>query len=319
LLIYCTNDNTNNIQIQVEEGQTATTYQAPVKTTDLSESLGQTVYGGRLLPRTGKVYSKFRKDTLGWGTDYVESTTMGDTIRRRFTLTGAQISNLADRANAVCDSAPYLADYTSDTVHFYVSSDRSIYIFLPVGTDESTQVDVCCVLTNAVEIQLTPHEIALSQGYNYISTNGTSISLAYHNGELATHADVEQLGETVNELGEYVDNIGSVKNITNRVTRTDKTTSGTLMVRQAGKMVSVLLSGVLAANAGDSQIILSGLPKAAIQTGGIIAGSSSTNCATINSCGAACWIGGSSTDLKAHFPSGITNLVLWIYITYMSE
>jgi hypothetical protein len=70
-------------------------------------------------------------------------------------------------------------------------------------------------LATPFTIQLTPHEIALSQGYNYISTNGTSISLAYHNGELASLADVSQLGETVNELGDYLYNdVESVDNIT---------------------------------------------------------------------------------------------------------
>ena len=50
-------------------------------------------------------------------------------------------------------------------------------------------------------IQLTPYEVILAEGDNYVSSNGTSISFSYHNGELASLADVSQLGETVNELG----------------------------------------------------------------------------------------------------------------------
>lgn len=60
-------------------------------------------------------------------------------------------------------------------------------------------------LATPTEIQLTPHEISLLKDYAYVSTNGTNIALDYHNGELASLADVSQLGETVNELGEYVD------------------------------------------------------------------------------------------------------------------
>ena len=55
-------------------------------------------------------------------------------------------------------------------------------------------------LATPFTIQLTPHEISLLKDYAYVSTNGTSISLDYHNGELASLADVAQLSQTVEEL-----------------------------------------------------------------------------------------------------------------------
>ena len=51
--------------------------------------------------------------------------------------------------------------------------------------------------TSPIEIQLTPHEISLLKDYAYVSTNGTSIALDYHNGEIATLGDVSQLNEVV--------------------------------------------------------------------------------------------------------------------------
>ena len=55
--------------------------------------------------------------------------------------------------------------------------------------------------SDTTTIQLTPHEVILAEGDNYVSSNGTSIRVSYHNGEIASLADVSQLGKTVNELG----------------------------------------------------------------------------------------------------------------------
>jgi len=154
--------------IQIEEASTPTTYVPYHKTTDLSESLGQTVYGGLLDVRSG-IFTKI------WG---------------------------------------YIASYAGETLPSEWISDRDEYVS---GTTPTTGAEVAYKLANAnyTTIQLTPHEIILLKDYAYVSTNGTSIALDYHNGELASLADVSQLGETVNELGEYVgkNNAGSVIDI----------------------------------------------------------------------------------------------------------
>ena len=59
-------------------------------------------------------------------------------------------------------------------------------------------------LATPFTIQLTPYEISLLKDYVYVSTNGTNISLDYHNGELASLSDVAQLSETVERLTEYI-------------------------------------------------------------------------------------------------------------------
>ena len=55
-------------------------------------------------------------------------------------------------------------------------------------------------LATPIEIQLTPHEISLLKDYAYVSTNGTSIALDYHNGEIATLGDVAQVGQTIDKV-----------------------------------------------------------------------------------------------------------------------
>lgn len=157
LLVYCDNAGANNIQLQVEESQTATTYESPNKTTSISESLGQTVYGGNLDVRSG-IFTKT------WG---------------------------------------YIASYAGETLPSEWISDRDEYVS---GTTPTTGAEVAYKLANAnyTKIQLTPHETSLLKDYAYVSTNGTSISLSYHNGELASLGDVEALGETVNNLGDDI-------------------------------------------------------------------------------------------------------------------
>jgi hypothetical protein len=57
-------------------------------------------------------------------------------------------------------------------------------------------------LATPYTIQLTPHEISLLKDYAYVSTNGTNMSFSYKNGEMASLGDVENLGKTMNLLGD---------------------------------------------------------------------------------------------------------------------
>jgi len=249
LLIYCTNDNTNNIQIQVEEGQTATTYQAPVKTTDLSESLGQTVYGGTYNPRTGKftvTHKEVDLSTLSW--------TFYSNEPPRYASAAISDIKIPSSNSAVpvayCSKFEVAAYNSFTTGRIVVGQGKG----LVVGDSNSPTGQFIYELATPFTIQLTPHEIALSQGYNYISTNGTSINLAYHNGEVATHADVEQLAETVNELEDKVsaNDAGTQVNLMTYNTSTNKyvcPSDGYITLSNAGASVGdYIIMSVYGAN-----------------------------------------------------------------------
>ena len=195
---------------QLEEGEAATTYEAPNKTTDLSESLGQTVYYAINDVRTGKTPNKGKMIDLGnlswqyWQNNtFYANTGISDYAWKsdvkawceiyEFTGTTTGISSLT--GNAECKL--YYAAGQPQRI-LYVRDTR--YTDAAALKTALTGVKFCYEVNEPTEIQLTPHEISLLKDYAYVSTNGTNISLDYHNGEMASLADVSQLGETVNEL-----------------------------------------------------------------------------------------------------------------------
>ena len=200
--------------VQIEENNQATTYEPYHKTTDLSESLGQTVYGGTLDVRTG-VLTVDRGivdlGSLNWmytGSLFYSDSDIGAYIGegKIWDCSVYKGINNVEGSTAAADNPNFTicgySDLVSPAQRIYIkdSNQNSVeglktYLNGIIGVYE---------LATPYTIQLTPHEIALSQGYNYISTNGTSISLAYHNGEMASLGDVSQIGNTLNNLGSFL-------------------------------------------------------------------------------------------------------------------
>lgn len=209
----------NKNSVQVEEGSTATTYVPYNKTTDLSESLGQTVYGGTLDVRTGKL--TVDRAIVDMGDLSWTKQSYGFIANISTMLSGRNATEYANNPMVTCSmfaTAEALMAEVQNTIRPTYSSvtglsTATIVVFNTSYTDGNafktavTGQKLVYPLATPIEIQLTPHEIALSQDYAYLSTNGTLIQLDYHNGELATHADVEQLAETVNELGESLTHV----------------------------------------------------------------------------------------------------------------
>jgi len=212
---------------QIEIGTSATTYEPYHKTTDLSESLGQTVYWGRLLPRTGEfevLGGSVDLGTLTWQNDTTTRPADGSTIHAHFaSFTDCKVIASSAIANMYCSiyspSTVNKVDYgggneVMDAIMGGADNNRRIWIYDSRYNNTSAAdfktamsgIMLVYELATPFTIQLTPHEIALSQDYAYISTNGTLIALDYHNGEMASLADVSQLGETVNNLNDNVTN-----------------------------------------------------------------------------------------------------------------
>ena len=200
ILIVGSDSSFSISNLQVEENTTSTTYSPYHKTTDISESLGQTVYGATWYLRTGKLLGEWTLidlSTLSWG--YSSSSK-----RYEAPLPNAKNVGTGRSAEVICEK--YATDTgaaVGDSYKVFVSS-TNIYVY-DASQGGNPTGNCAYKLATPIEIQLTPHEISLLKDYAYVSTNGTSIALDYHNGELASLADVAQLGETVNELGKYVD------------------------------------------------------------------------------------------------------------------
>ena len=194
----------SSITAQLEEGTSATTYVPYVKTTDLSESLGQTVYKGSLDVRTGLFTVTHKAIDMGdvtWGTSggTCYYTNIADKVDGVGGLICSAYENAGNVGFAVANGKIGESVVSSYLKTIFVGDTRGMSAS-EFQTTLSGQ-KIVYTLATPFTIQLTPHEISLLKDYAYVSTNGTNIALDYHNGELASLADVSQLGETVNELG----------------------------------------------------------------------------------------------------------------------
>jgi hypothetical protein len=233
--------------IQVEYGQTSTTYEPCNKTTDLSENLPQTVYGGSYNPRTGLF-------TVTWG--YIAdlstlSWARADATNHIFyaTVSGMESpTDTSERNKGIMCSAYKPSSSTSITSSM---DDKSMlrkdgYIYFRDNdcaqrTDFESAIagkSLAYKLATPTEIQLTPHEISLLKDYAYVSTNGTSIALDYHNGEIATLGDVAQLGETVNELGNCFVN---VEDISSKITMSSSSLQNGVRAYKFGRVIHIFI------------------------------------------------------------------------------
>jgi len=183
------------------------TYVPYHKTTDLSESLGQTVYGGTYEPRTGLFTVTHKVIDMGEKT-YTYNSSSGNV--NLYSTSISDIKTTAGEHPFICECYDSVVArgtdatisrwnaYATDT-NIYVNDSR--YSADATGANDLktalSGIKLVYELATPFTIQLTPHEIALSQGYAYISTNGTLIALDYHNGEMARLSDVELLNETI--------------------------------------------------------------------------------------------------------------------------
>jgi len=200
----------NNIGINYPATQTS--YVASHKTTDLSESLGQTVYGGTYDPRTGIFTATHGIKDMGDLTWYSAANNVfysendiGAAKKDGITSVCScyeAIANVSGTSSMTSDKVIALMNSTTNLNRVYVRD--TAYSNASTFKTDVTGQKLVYELATPFTIQLTPHEIALSQDYAYISTNGTLIALDYHNGEMAALSDVTQLSETVERLTEYI-------------------------------------------------------------------------------------------------------------------
>ncbi len=195
---------------QIEEGASATTYVPYHKTTDLSENLPQTVYGGSLDLNSGVLtvdrgrYKVDPNDIL-FDSTYLTITTGATPLKR---VESDELSKyISSHMKSHINSG-----VASMNNEFTIDNNNKVKMRMPNtvttssgATDYFTNNDVyiCGLLATPIEIQLTPTELTLLKDYAYVSTNGTRIDLDYRNGEMATLEDVL---DAQNKLQEEIDN-----------------------------------------------------------------------------------------------------------------
>ena len=224
-------------QPQLEKSNQSSSYEPYTKSTDLTISLGQTVYGGTLDVENGVLVVDRKRINLGsltWtqvsgGIGRFQSELIGD----------AKIpSASSEKVNCVC--SVFESDCTDNVyttngkigIHtngmVWVSA-TNIYSDAATFTTAMDGVDFVYELATPITINLTPHTIKLLEGVNNISTDGDSITLTYRDGKVATLGD---LTSAVDSLDSKID---ESKILTDTVTG-DKyilvVTNGVLSVEQ---------------------------------------------------------------------------------------
>ena len=206
MLIYVDSANSVEPQMQVELGETATTYEAYNPITDISIKLNETLYGGTLDVESGKLVVDKAIITIGnlsWSYDSSAS---------RFQ--SGKIANMkymgTRRMPLVCDSYKTIDDGRA----FADVPDYSIYNGGPAGDPllhiHDSRYTTVSALTTAmgtskvvfylaapITIQLSPAQVKLLQGANVVTTNGTSMSLTYRKGEVAKLSDLSGFADSI--------------------------------------------------------------------------------------------------------------------------
>ena len=164
-------DTTFNIQLEV--GSTATPYEPYTgSTTDIA--LPETVYGGTLDVETGVV-------TIDW---IFNHTVLGDTsalpgVGDGFVRKALKGDNNAmiGSSNQHCNVAPYSYEYNGGYTHFYIDTNGSAMIVLPVDTPADTVIQTAYKTKVPYTIQLTPQQIAALSGVNTLYTDAGTLTV----------------------------------------------------------------------------------------------------------------------------------------------
>ena len=193
-----------NNNISINYPSTDTTYHPYTKSTDLTISLGQTVYGGTLDVENGVlVVDKARQkiSDLTWTSatgNYAKFTTNS--------LIG--VIKGSDTEKVVISELYKSEDNTTvpaNQNHIYANNGGQVKIWddAYASSDVSAWLTargdsyICYELATPVTIQLTPHQISLLEGVNNISTTGDKITLTYRDGKMATLGDLLEVEKKI--------------------------------------------------------------------------------------------------------------------------
>ena len=194
----------NDICINVSDNSINGQYEPYVTQHTATITFGQTVYGGSVDFKTGKVtvtHGIVDLGTLSWT---VQPTRVTGINRFR---TGDIISIIkpAPQNNVIANiiSSDYRAITAENTYLLYdgdgIGVDTSGAILIYDSTRDTLTaeqfktamdgVQLCYELATPTEFTLYPAELELLKGYNYITTNGTTIALAYLPDSLLAEAE----------------------------------------------------------------------------------------------------------------------------------
>lgn len=153
--------------IQIEQGETATTYEPFTgQLYPVAWSESGTIYGGYVDLVTGEVWATWAEFATKWKNG-INAYVIGDNTRKQFALPVAFV-NATTTASAYCNIAKWKWSFESDDVHFYANGSNA-YVFLPNDTDGETDIQIVGQLATPVLITtLSPTQINAIIGNNTV-------------------------------------------------------------------------------------------------------------------------------------------------------
>lgn len=207
---------TYNNDISINYPSTDTTYEPYNPITDISIQLDSTIYGGMLDVESGELVVDRGIVDLG---DLTWTYNAGGKSEFASPLPLAKFASATfSNPNGVCSIYPVLsgtyssattvdktlryADKGYNTTIPYITIFNSTYNNASTFKTAMAGQKLIYELATPLTYHLTPHQVKLLQGANVVTSNGTSISLKWREGQVMTLDDANGLAESIEALGE---------------------------------------------------------------------------------------------------------------------
>lgn len=158
-----------------------------------------TVYGGYVDIAKGEVVATHILLENMWS-EWTLHGTQTNTLRKYITPPyELYSSSYYNYVSKISNIARYSYSWTElDETHFYVSSSTRIYMWLPIGTDESTKIQVLGTLLNPIHYPLSKTELKtfLDQNNIWSNTNDiTEVSYQIHDSNMIKESKKNMIAE----------------------------------------------------------------------------------------------------------------------------
>ena len=170
---------------QIESGSTATAYE-PYQSTTATIQFGQTVYGGTVDMLSGEVvvthgYADIGDLTWTYSATNARFSTIDlqSTIEQRALSETSEIMSSAFETNASAIGTTNLIDAIASNANGTIFIRCNEYENASNFVTAMTGQTICYELATPTTLTLTPTELKLLKQYNYLTTNGATISLTY--------------------------------------------------------------------------------------------------------------------------------------------
>ena len=191
-------NNTNNSEIfGVVAGEDTKVLN---KLTDISILLDETVYGGTWDVESGELkvnWSTVNMGDLSWTYDSTNTrfyTTVND---RMYGATGNTICDIYKSEVGSSDNNKVIWGGGNNTRIYVKDTDYTVANTFKTAV---TGHYIAYMLVTPIVIHLDPHQVKLLQGANVVTSNGTSISLKWREGQVMTLADMDGIADSIEAL-----------------------------------------------------------------------------------------------------------------------